>query len=380
MKRFRWTSGTIVNTTVLGLFIFAAIFSPFLANDKPILCKSPDGYRIPVFSKTTDETCEVLIQPLIRYKYNNIDQQNANFKAPGDEQKLETGQQKHLLGTDQLGRDVASGMIHGARIALITGGLSMIIALIIGMFFGLIGGYFGNNGWQTKRYKVVLFILFVLFLFYFLSYYSAIVHSFTHFLVLTGTFFVVGIILYLLLSRFVYFKKRIKIPVDLLFSNFIELFQSLPGSFIILILVSLFTKASIFNVILVIGLLRWPMIARYVRAEMLKIKEQRYIESSKAIGMKDWRIILKHAMPATLTPVIVAVAFGFSSAILLESTLSFLGIGLPADHVSFGSMLSEARKNYEAWWMAVFPGMAIFLLVYIFNYLGDRVGQLIDKR
>jgi len=122
------------------------------------------------------------------------------------------------------------------------------------------------------------------------------------------------------------------------------------------------------------------MIARYVRAEMLKIREQRYIEASKAIGMSDLRILFRHAAPATLTPVIVAVAFGFSSAILLESALSFLGIGLPADHVSFGSMLSEARNNYEAWWLAIFPGMAIFCLVFAFNYRGDRISKQKEKK
>jgi len=380
MRRWGMTYGTITNLVILAIFVFIAIFSPFLSNDKAILCKCDDGLKMPIFSKSKYDDCQSIINPFIRYKYSNIDEKNANFRKPFGEQHLEAGQQKHILGTDQLGRDVAAGMIHGSRVALITGGFSMAIALIIGMFFGLLGGFYGNDALRVKRYSLLNIILILLFLLYFVIYPQSIFFSFSTAIFYFGALAILMLINYFLFKRIKYLRKRISIPLDLIFSNFIEMFQSLPGSFIILILVSLFTKASIYNVILVIGILRWPMIARYVRAEMLKIKAQRYIEASKAIGMSDWRIIIKHAMPATLTPVIVALAFGFSSAILLESTLSFLGIGLPADHVSFGSMLSEARKNYEAWWLAVFPGMAIFILVYVFNYLGDQVSRLIDKK
>jgi peptide/nickel transport system permease protein len=380
MKKHHWTNGTIINLSLLGIFVLVGLLSPFLANDQPVLCRGKAGYRISLFLKVQPADCDPVIQPLIRYKYNNIDPANASFVAPGAAQNLAPGQQRHWLGTDQLGRDVASGMIHGSRIALITGGVSMSIALIIGLFFGLLGGYFGNDGWKIKRYSLILFGVGVLFMLYFFSYMTLFIASPVQLSIFFLVFFLLELLLFLVLKELPWLKQRITVPLDLLFSNFIEIFQSLPGSFIILILVSLFTKASIFNVILVIGLLRWPMIARYVRAEMLRIKAQRYIEASRAIGLSDWRIIIRHALPATLTPVIVAVAFGFSSAILLESTLSFLGIGLPADHVSFGSMLSEARKNYEAWWLAVFPGLAIFILVYVFNYLGDRVSRMIEKK
>jgi peptide/nickel transport system permease protein len=380
MSVLKLTYGVYINLFVLGIFVLLAVFSPFIANDRPILCKSDKGLSIPVLSQKTSEDCKPLIKPLIQYRYHNIDDKNANYTGPFKSQELADGQQRHFLGTDQLGRDVAAGMVHGSRIAMITGGLSMLIALVIGMFFGLLGGFYGNDSLRVKRSVLFIFIAFILFTLYLIAYPKAIFHSYFSVTIYLVLLLIVFLCLILLARSSSFLAKKITIPLDLLFSNFIEIFQSLPGSFIILILVSLFTKASIYNVILIIGLLRWPMIARYVRAEMLKIKEQRYIEASRAIGMKDWRIILKHAMPATLTPVIVALAFGFSSAILLESTLSFLGIGLPADHVSFGSMLSEVRHNYEAWWLALFPGMAIFLLIFIFNYLGDNFSRLVDKK
>lgn len=364
----------------LGVFAIIGLFSPFFANDNPIFTKDDAGFHFTLFEKNQITGYTYALYPLIRYDHTNIDEANSNFVSPSGPQKLRPGQQVHLLGTDQVGRDIAAGMIHGSRIALLTGSFSMAIALIIGLLIGLTGAYYGNSGLRVQR--KVIYLLFIAF--FSVSYFAGYADFLLSNRIASGLFLlsVVVLILFLeiVLRKLPHFKAKITIPLDLLFSNFMEIFQSLPGSFLILILVSLFTKASVYNVILIIGFLRWPMIARYVRAEMLKIKEQRYIEASRAIGMKDIRIILKHAMPATLTPVIVAVAFGFSSAILLESALSFLGIGLPADHVSFGSMLNEARKNYEAWWLAVFPGLAIFSLVFLLNYVGDKLSKKIERK
>jgi peptide/nickel transport system permease protein len=380
MKAKQFKYGNFIAYLILAAFIFSGIFAPFLANDAPLLCKNESGWTAPAFSSQKYEDCSFSVSPLIKYSHNNIDAQNSNFISPFDEQNLSKGQQKHFLGTDQIGRDVASGLIHGSRIALITGSFSMTIALVIGLLFGLVGGYFGNTGYQIRRKKLINLIFLFFSFIYFLSYRSLLLSTTKSLFLFIFLVLIIALFIHFLFGKIPYLNKKMVLPVDLILSSFIEIFQSLPGSFLILILVSLFAEASIFNVILVIGLLRWPMIARYVRAEMFKIKEQRYIEASKAIGMSDWRIIIRHALPATLTPVIVAVAFGFSSAILLESALSFLGIGLPADHVSFGSILSAARLNYEAWWLAVFPGMAIFSLVFVFNYLGDKLSKKISKK
>lgn len=365
---------------ILTVFLLTAVFSRFIANEKPLVCKGPTGIHWYWMGSHPNSLCEPLIHALICYDYNTIDDRNANFRSPFDDQDLLPGQQRHYMGTDQLGRDVAAGMVHGSLVALITGSFSMAIALIIGLLFGLFGAYYGNTDFRISRIKLIAPAWILFSGVYLLMYQKLFADSILMILGMVSFIVLPALLMYLVLKRIPWFAKKLSIPLDLLFSGFIEIFQSLPGSFLILILVSLFTKASIWNVILIIGLLRWPMIARYVRAEMLKIKEQRFIEASRAIGMTDLRIIFRHALPAALTPVIVAVAFGFSSAILLESALSFLGIGLPADHVSFGSMLNEARKNYEAWWMAVFPGMAIFLLVFSLNYIGDSLSRKIQGR
>jgi peptide/nickel transport system permease protein len=112
---------------------------------------------------------------------------------------------------------------------------------------------------------------------------------------------------------------------------------------------------------------------------MFKIKEETFIEASKALGLTDRIIIWRHALPHALTSVIVALSFGFAGTILLESTLSFLGIGIPADHVSWGSLLSDARHNYSAWWLAVFPGLAIFIMILIFRSIGNMVLKKINR-
>ncbi|HAQ39289.1 MAG TPA: ABC transporter permease [Saprospiraceae bacterium] len=371
-----------VNVSIMILIFFAilAIFAPFLANDKAILCKDVDGLHFPVVSGQKCEQPEFSLQPFLKYHYSGIDPQNAAFISPLTDQHLQPGQQRHYLGTDRIGRDVAAGMIHASRVAILTGTGSMVIALLIGLLIGLTGAYFGNDQLSITRRSAMIGLLSIFlgtFLVYYRKYFSG---NFSQVL-FTLLIFMMGLVLADgVLKRLKPFRKRFKLPLDMMFSSFIEIFQSLPASFLVLVLVSLFTKASLYNVILIIGLLRWPSIARFARAEMLKIKEQRYIEAARAIGMSDLRIIVRHALPAVMTPVIVAVAFGFSSSILLESALSFLGIGLPADHVSFGSLLSEARKNYEAWWLVVFPGFAIFCLVFAMNTLGDHVSRLMERK
>ncbi len=369
-----------MSTAILLAFMLTALLAPFLANDKPIICKDENGVKFPAVSGQNCDDPAYTFYPPVRYHYSSIDLQNAAFVSPSAKQKLLSGQQKHYLGTDRVGRDVAAGMIHASRIAMITGTGSMIIALLIGLLIGLTGAYYGNDRLRISRRTTISGFLILIPGIYVLSYRKYFPGQPDQILFAILIFFFALIILDELIKRMRFFQKKYRLPLDILFSSFIEIFQSMPASFLVLVLVSLFTKASLYNVILIIGLLRWPSIARFVRAEMLKIKEQRYIEAARAIGMSDSRIIMRHALPAVMTPVIVAVAFGFSSSILLESALSFLGIGLPADHVSFGSLLSEARKNHEAWWLVVFPGFAIFSLVFAMNTLGDFVSRRMERK
>ena len=130
----------------------------------------------------------------------------------------------------------------------------------------------------------------------------------------------------------------------------------------------------------IIGLIGWTGIAKFIRAELLRIRKLGYVESAQAFGYSELRIILRHAIPNALTPVLIAIAFGIASAILTEASLSFLGIGVPPDHVTWGYLLQLSRSHFQAWWLAIFPGIAIFLTVTIFNVLGESLTEALDPK
>jgi peptide/nickel transport system permease protein len=135
-------------------------------------------------------------------------------------------------------------------------------------------------------------------------------------------------------------------------------------------------KPSIYYVLLIIGCLRWTGIARLVRAEMLRIRDLQYIEAAKVLGLGKWRIWGRHALPNGLRPVWAALAFGMAGAILVEASLSFLGIGLPVETVTWGSLMRQLpAANLRPWWLAVFPGLAIFMTVLAFNALGEALAD-----
>jgi len=167
--------------------------------------------------------------------------------------------------------------------------------------------------------------------------------------------------------------------MDILVMRSIEILRSVPTLLLILSVVAVF-KPSIYLVMIIIGLVGWTGIARFVRGELLRVRSLEYIEAAEALGFSRLRIILRHAIPNSLTPVLIAIAFGVASAILTESSLSFLGIGVPADTITWGKLLSKSRNATEAWWLAIIPGFAIFITVTIFNLLGDGLADAIDPR
>jgi peptide/nickel transport system permease protein len=131
---------------------------------------------------------------------------------------------------------------------------------------------------------------------------------------------------------------------------------------------------------LIIGFTSWTGIARITRAEFLKIRNLEYIQAGKALGFSQSRIIFRHALPNGIAPALVIIAFGVAAAILIESSLSFLGIGVPADVVTWGSLIASGRAHFGAWWLVVFPGLAILLTVSVYNLLGEGIRDAIDPR
>ncbi|MEL6988872.1 MAG: ABC transporter permease, partial [Bacteroidota bacterium] len=319
---------------------------------------------------------EKVIFPPIPYAPSGLDLANANFKSPFGPQKVQRKRFWHLLGTDSLGRDVASGLIHGIRIALLIGFGSMFLSLIIGLPLGLIAGYFGDNypvPWWIAAMNFIFGLLFILYVFVFASINDASIWM----------RFVIAFIFIIIIfgfNRLVHNRvntshSSLNISWDLIIMRGIEIFRSIPVLFIFLALLAIIKKPTAIHIVFIIGCLQWPSIARFVRAEVLGIRNENYISMAKSVGLSEFRIITKHILPNAIGPALIVAAFGFASAILIESTLSFLGLGLGADQITWGSMLKNARNNFNAWWLAIFPGLAIFISIYIFNKLGDALNE-----
>lgn len=219
----------------------------------------------------------------------------------------------HLLGTDDLGRDVLSRMIWGARISLAVGFVAVGISTMIGIFLGSIAGFYGR--WP-----------------------------------------------------------------DRVIMRFIDIMLSIPTFFLILAVIA-FIEPSIWNIMIVIGLTSWMGVARLVRAEFLSLKEREFVLAARAMGASDARIIFRHVLVNSMAPVLVSAVLGIAGAVLVESALSFLGIGVQPPTPSWGNILTLGKDNIEiAWWLSVFPGLAILITVLGYNLLGEGIRDAIDPR
>lgn len=228
-------------------------------------------------------------------------------------ESIQAPSRTHWMGTDLVGRDIASRMVHGTRISLSVGFVAVSIYVLIGLIVGASAGYYGGG-------------------------------------------------------------------VDLLLARLIEVMQTIPVFFLILTLVA-FLPQNILTIMVVIGLTGWTTVARLVRGEVLRTRALDFVMAARAAGSGHGRTIVKHVLPNALAPVFVAATFGVGSAILLESSLSFLGFGVPPSTPSWGSILSSAREFLPSgWWMTTFPGVAIFLTVTAYNLVGEGLRDAIDPR
>lgn len=222
----------------------------------------------------------------------------------------------HLLGTDELGRDVLARLIHGARVSLLVGFGAMAIALVLGLLVGTLAGALG--GW-----------------------------------------------------------------VDALLSRVIELMLTFPTLLFLIALFAVLRVASLWPLILVLGLTRWAEIARLVRAEVLRLGALDFVVAARALGAGRARIAWVHLLPNAVGPALVAATFGVASAILLESALGFLGLGAPAPTASWGELLTQAHRYLThpgAWWLAVFPGALIVATVISVNWVGEGLQRALRGR
>jgi peptide/nickel transport system permease protein len=168
--------------------------------------------------------------------------------------------------------------------------------------------------------------------------------------------------------------------LDKVIMRFVDIMLSFPSFFLVLAVIALL-EPSIWNIMVVIGLTSWMSVARLVRAEFLSLRERDYAVAARALGAGDARIIFKHILPNAMAPVVVSFVLGVAAAILLESALSFLGIGVQPPEPSWGNILTEGKDNITfAWWLSLFPGLAILTTVLGYNLLGEGIRDAMDPR
>jgi peptide/nickel transport system permease protein len=168
--------------------------------------------------------------------------------------------------------------------------------------------------------------------------------------------------------------------VDFWLMRLVDLMLCFPSFFLILAVIAIL-EPSIWNIMVVIGLTSWMGVARLVRAEFLSLREREFVVAAKALGASDTRLMMRHMLPNALAPVMVSATLGVAGAILTESALSFLGLGVQPPTPSWGNILTAGKDNIEiAWWLSLFPGLAILITVMSYNLLGEGIREAVDPR
>lgn len=227
--------------------------------------------------------------------------------------RLQAPSAKFLLGTDELGRDLLSRLMYGARISLVIGIVAQAVSMTIGIFLGMVSGWFG---WM----------------------------------------------------------------VDDLIMRITDIFYAIPGLMFLIVWVTIFEPNPV-SIFLALGLISWPSNARMMRSQVLSIKETDYVMAAKALGAGAPHMLWHHVLPNAIGPMIVLASLGVAGAILSESVLSFLGLGIQIPTPSWGTMVESGRAHITtSWWYSIFPGLVIMITVLGFNFLGDGLLDAMQPR
>jgi len=286
----------------------------------------------------------------------------------------------YLFGTDDLGRDVFARMLQGAWVSLTVGFVAVGISVLIGILMGGLAGYFGENRVRAHHLMVAFFIIVGLGLLVAGAIYPG------------GILLLIGILLLVLLAR----SKTLKqdtgrlgwtkflfieaISIDTFIMRFVDIMLCFPSFFLILTVVAIL-PASIYNIMIVIGLTSWMGTTRFVRAEFLSLREQDFVTAARALGINDVRIIFRHMIPNAIAPVLVSATIGIATAILIEAGLSFLGFGVPPPDATWGNVLADGRRFiFDAPWLTFIPGVAILIVVLSFNLFGEGLRDILNPK
>jgi peptide/nickel transport system permease protein len=284
----------------------------------------------------------------------------------------------YLLGTDDLGRDVFARMLQGAWVSLTVGFVAVGIAVGIGIFLGGIAGYYGQNYIQFGH--ILSWVL------------VAATIGLLSMGVPSIAMIAAGLAAALFIWRHRQHRRSSGIPfwmrwvhwpalqVDTLIMRTVDIMLCFPSFFLILTVVALL-PASIYNIMVIIGLTSWMGTTRFVRAEFLSLREQDFVAAARALGNSDARIIFRHIMPNAVAPVLVSATLGIASAMLTEAGLSFLGFGVPPPHATWGNILSDGKAFiFDAPWLTFAPGLVILVVVLAFNLFGEGMRDILNPK
>jgi peptide/nickel transport system permease protein len=344
---------------LVGLVIFLAFFITAVAG--VVLTSGQD----PVFNPALVRLQEKLLPPFSRPNLETLKAHEAPTLGI------------YLLGTDDLGRDVFARMLQGAWVSLTVGFVAVGIAVIVGIFMGGLAGYYGQGG---ICYDQILSLLLLL---------SGIIFFFLGWVKLGCGLFGVGIIIFILSLTARRAKRNHFMPgwlrktafsFDTLIMRMVDIMLCFPSFFLILTVVALL-PASIYNIMIIIGLTSWMGTTRFVRAEFLSLREQDFVSAAKALGVGNFRIIFRHMMPNAIAPVLVSSTIGIATAILTEAGLSFLGFGVPPPYATWGNILSDGKRFiFDAPWLTFIPGVAILIVVLCFNLFGEGLKDALNPK
>jgi microcin C transport system permease protein len=313
---------------VLFLIVFiVSLFSEFIANNKPLIVKYKGVYLFPVFTEYSDaffggdfptaanyndklikENIAKngwMIMPIIPYSFNTVDYY-LDTPTPSAPDK------KHLLGTDEEGRDVLARVLYGIRLSVIFAFLLTLISSSIGIFIGAVQGYFGGK-------------------------------------------------------------------IDLIFQRLIEIWDSLPQLFILIIIASVFLP-TFWGILLILLLFSWTGLTSMVRAEFLRTRNFEYVKAAKVLGVSDFKIMFRHILPNALVTTVTFVPFIMAEAITALSALDFLGLGLSQDYPSLGDLVRQGKDNLHAPWIGITIFIVLSALLSMLIFIGEGVRDVFDTR